>query len=83
MIPGLEPASVLILEGHTDSIGGISWLPDAPSDDIAIYIKGKTEEIQKRHKKLPVNWLSDTKAAEMAETAQGLFIWVKTAFGKS
>jgi len=60
-------------------------LAKCSTEDIKIYIKAKTEEIRSRHSQLDLgaDWLSEDKAAEMAESAEGLFIWVETAFGKS
>ena len=59
-------------------------LAESSTEDIRIYIQAKKEELRKKYpKNLSTNWSSDKKAEEIAEAAQGLFIWVKTAFGKS
>ena len=54
------------------------------NDDLRLYIEEKMEEVQRRNPKYKLNdrQLWDQKVAEMVDSAQGLFKWVKTAFGK-
>ena len=48
------------------------------------YIRKKAQWIREKNpkKNLNINWLSDDQVADLAKKAGGLFIWVKTAFGK-
>ena len=53
-------------------------------NDLKKYIEGKMKKMRERFPglKLSNSQLWDKKVAEMADSAQGLFIWVKTALGK-
>ena len=57
---------------------------EIPNDDLKIYIKKRIEKIQKEYPTLRLNDkdLWNKKGVEMSDSAQRLFIWVKTAFGK-
>ena len=51
-------------------------------DGLKMYIREKVKWISDNHKKKAFK-ISENEAEELAEKAGGLFIWVKTAFGKS